>query len=134
MCIRDRVNGVGEITKHPVEAIEKSYAEGVTDEFLKPIIVSENNNLPIATISDNDVVFCFNFRTDRGREITEVLSQQDFPDFGMKKLNLYYVTLTNYDESFQNVNVVFDEEVLQNTMGEVLERAGRTQILSLIHI
>lgn len=122
------VNGVGEITKHPVEAIEKSYAEGVTDEFLKPIIVSENNNLPIATISDNDVVFCFNFRTDRGREITEVLSQQDFPDFGMKKLNLYYVTLTNYDESFQNVNVVFDEEVLQNTMGEVLERAGRTQI------
>ena len=122
------VNGVGEITKHPVEAIEKSYAEGVTDEFLKPIIVSENNNLPIATISDDDVVFCFNFRTDRGREITEVLSQQDFPDFGMKKLNLYYVTLTNYDESFQNVNVVFDEEVLQNTMGEVLERAGRTQI------
>ena len=122
------VNGVGEITKNPVEAIEKSYAEGVTDEFLKPIIVSENNNLPTAKIEENDVVFCFNFRTDRGREITEVLSQQDFPDFGMKKLNLYYVTLTNYDESFQNVKVIFDEEVLQETMGEVLERAGRTQI------
>ena len=122
------VNGVGEITKNPVEAIEKSYVEGVTDEFLKPIIVSENNNLPTAKIEENDVVFCFNFRTDRGREITEVLSQQDFPDFGMKKLNLYYVTLTNYDESFQNVKVIFDEEVLQETMGEVLERAGRTQI------
>jgi 2,3-bisphosphoglycerate-independent phosphoglycerate mutase len=122
------VNGVGEISKHPVEAIEKSYAEGVTDEFLKPIIVSENNNLPIAKIEENDVVFCFNFRTDRGREITEVLSQQDFPDFGMKKLNLYYVTLTNYDESFQNVNVIFDEEILKETMGEVLEKAGRTQI------
>lgn len=122
------VNGVGKISKHPVEAIEKSYAEGVTDEFLKPIIVSENNNLPIAKIEENDVVFCFNFRTDRGREITEVLSQQDFPDFGMKKLNLYYVTLTNYDESFQNVNVIFDEEILKETMGEVLEKAGRTQI------
>lgn len=96
--------------------------------FLKPIIVSENNNLPIATIANDDVVFCFNFRTDRGREITEVLSQQDFPDFGMKKLNLYYVTLTNYDESFQNVNVIFDEEILKETMGEVLEKAGRTQI------
>ncbi len=122
------VNGVGEITKNPIEAIAKSYAEGVTDEFLKPIIVSENNHLPTAKIENGDVVFCFNFRTDRGREITEVLSQQDFPDFGMQKLDLYYVTLTNYDETFKNVNVIFDEEVLSQTMGEVLESAGRSQI------
>ena len=122
------VNGVGELTKNPVEAIEKSYEEGVTDEFLKPIIVSENNHLPTAKIETGDVVFCFNFRTDRGREITEVLSQQDLPDFGMHKLDLYYVTLTNYDETFKNVNVIFDEEVLSQTMGEVLESAGRTQI------
>lgn len=122
------VNGVGEITKNPVEAIEKSYADGVTDEFLKPIIISENNHLPVAKIENGDVVFCFNFRTDRGREITEVLSQQDFPDFDMHKLDLYYVTLTNYDESFQNVKVIFDEEVLAKTMGEVLEGANKTQI------
>lgn len=122
------VNGVGEVTADPIEAIKKSYAEGVTDEFLKPIILSENQNSPLAKIEEGDVVFCFNFRTDRGREITEVLSQKDFPDFGMHKLNLYYVTLTNYDESFQNVNVIFDEEVLSQTMGEVLEKAERTQI------
>ena len=122
------VNGVGEVTADPIEAIKKSYAEGVTDEFLKPIILSENGGTPVAKIEEGDVVFCFNFRTDRGREITEVLSQKDFPDFGMHKLNLYYVTLTNYDESFQNVNVIFDEEVLSQTMGEVLEKAGRTQI------
>ena len=108
--------------------MERSDAEEQTDAILKPITVSDKNNLTTAKIEENDVVFCFNFRTDRGREITEVLSQQDFPDFGMKKLNLYYVTLTNYDESFQNVKVIFDEEVLQETMGEVLERAGRTQI------
>jgi 2,3-bisphosphoglycerate-independent phosphoglycerate mutase len=122
------VNGVGEITKSPIEAIEKSYESGVTDEFLKPIIISENNHLPVAKIENGDVVFCFNFRTDRGREITEVLSQKDFPDFDMHKLDLYYVTLTNYDETFQNVKVIFDKEVLSQTMGEVLEGAGKTQI------
>lgn len=121
------VNGVGTYTNDALEAIEISYKDGVTDEFLKPIIIEDNNN-PTAKIEEGDVVFCFNFRTDRGREITEVLSQKDFPDFGMHKLNLYYVTLTNYDESFQNVHVIFDEEVLSQTMGEVLEKAGKTQI------
>lgn len=122
------VNGVGTPTSNPLEAIAKSYQEGVTDEFLKPLIITNDQNKPIATITEDDVVFCFNFRTDRGREITEVLSQKDFTEFGLKKLNLYYVTLTNYDENFQNVHVVFDEEVLQETMGEVLERANKTQI------
>lgn len=121
------VNGVGSLTEDPIEAIAHSYKEGVTDEFIKPIIITENL-LPVAKIQEGDVVFCFNFRTDRGREITEVLSQQDFPEFGMKKLNLYYVTLTNYDETYQNVKVVFDEDILTETMGEVLEKAGKTQI------
>ena len=121
------VNGVGKETKDPLQAIQDSYDEGITDEFIQPI-VCVNNHFPVAMIEDHDVVICFNFRTDRGREITEVLSQQDFPEYGMKKLDLYYVTLTNYDKTFQNVRVVFDENVLQNTMGEVLEAAGKSQI------
>lgn len=121
------VKGRGEETKDPLLSIQKSYEEGVTDEFIKPIAVVQNG-LPIATIENGDVVICFNFRTDRGREITEVLSQQDFPDYEMQKLDLYYVTLTNYDKTYQNVKVVFDENVLQNTMGEVLENAGKSQI------
>lgn len=121
------VNGVGEHTQNALENIQNSYNNGVTDEFLKPIIVTENGN-PIAKIEEGDVVFCFNFRTDRGREITEVLSQNDFPEFGMKKLDLYYVTLTNYDKNFQNVKVIFDENVLTETMGEILEKNGKSQI------
>ena len=121
------VNGVGKETKDFVQAIQDSYNEDVTDEFIKPI-VGVQNHFPIAKIEDHDVVICFNFRTDRGREITEVLSQQDFPEYGMKKLDLYYVTLTNYDKTFQNVKVVFDENVLQKTMGEVLESAAKSQI------
>lgn len=121
------VNGVGKETKDPLQAIQDSYNEGVTDEFIQPIVCA-NNHFPVAMIEDHDVVICFNFRTDRGREITEVLSQQDFPEYGMKKLDLYYVTLTNYDKTFQNVRVVFDENVLQKTMGEVLEAAGKSQI------
>lgn len=121
------VNGVGKETKDPLQAIQDSYDEGITDEFIQPI-VCVNNHVPVAMIEDHDVVICFNFRTDRGREITEVLSQQDFPEYGMKKLDLYYVTLTNYDKTFQNVRVVFDENVLQNTIGEVLEAAGKSQI------
>ena len=122
------VNGVGEETHDVLSLIEKSYAEGVSDEFLKPIVCLKEAHLPVATIDEEDVVFCFNFRTDRGREITEVLSQQDFPDFGMHHLNLYYVTMTNYDKDFKNLKVVFDENVLEGTMGEILERNGKTQI------
>ncbi|KIC63082.1 2,3-bisphosphoglycerate-independent phosphoglycerate mutase [Chryseobacterium taiwanense] len=126
------VEGVGTETTDALAAIQDSYNNNVTDEFIKPIILTHTtetgNVVPVAKIINDDVVICFNFRTDRGREITEVLSQQDFPDFSMKKLNLYYVTLTNYDKTFQNVHVVFDEEVLKETMGEVLERNHKTQI------
>lgn len=122
------VKGAGKTTHDPLHAIQESYDEGITDEFIKPIICLNDDQLPVATINENDVVFCFNFRTDRGRQITEVLSQTDFPDFDMHKLNLYYVTMTNYEKTFQNVNVVYDEEILEETMGEVLEKNNRTQI------
>lgn len=123
------VNGAGTLTTDVIASIEDSYKNGVTDEFIKPVIaVNPEDGTPIAKIKDGDVVFCFNFRTDRGREITEVLTQQDFPEYGMKKLNLYYVTMTNYDSEFKNVNVVFDEETLTETLGEVLEKNHKTQI------
>jgi len=126
------VEGVGEQSTDALASIQKSYDNHVTDEFIKPIIMIDStqtgNVVPIAKITDQDVVICFNFRTDRGREITEVLSQKDFPEFFMRKLSLYYVTLTNYDKTFQNVHVVFDEEVLHETMGEILEKNHKTQI------
>ncbi len=122
------VNGIGEHTKDVVASIDQSYKNEVSDEFLKPMICLKDSNLPVAKIENEDVVFCFNFRTDRGREITEVLSQHDLPEFGMHHLNLYYVTMTNYDKEFKNVQVVFDEKVLEQTMGEILEKNGKTQI------
>ncbi|PQA92929.1 phosphoglycerate mutase (2,3-diphosphoglycerate-independent) [Chryseobacterium shigense] len=126
------VEGVGLQTTDALAAIKSSYDNNVTDEFLKPIILVKTtetgNVVPVAKIIDGDVVICFNFRTDRGREITEVLTQKDFSDFFMRKLNLHYITLTNYDKTYQNVQVVFDEEVLKDTMGEILERNGKTQI------
>lgn len=122
------VNGLGESTGNILASIEKSYENDITDEFLRPLICVKESNLPVARIENDDVVFCFNFRTDRGREITEVLSQSDLPEYGMTHLNLYYVTMTNFDKTFKNVRVVFDENILQGTMGEVLEKNGRTQI------
>jgi 2,3-bisphosphoglycerate-independent phosphoglycerate mutase len=122
------VNGVGEKTSDVVSAIEKSYAANVTDEFIKPIVHVDKDGKPLATIAEGDVVLCFNFRTDRGREITQVLTQQDFPEQGMKKLRLYYVTMANYDDSFKDVKVIFDKDNLQNTLGEVLAKETLKQI------
>ena len=122
------VNGVGEKTSDPIKAVNASYNAGVTDEFIKPIIVVNEKQSPIGTIKEGDVVLCFNFRTDRGREITEVLTQKDFPEHGMKALKLHYVTLTNYDNSFKNVNVIFDKDNLDNTLGEVIAKAVKKQI------
>jgi 2,3-bisphosphoglycerate-independent phosphoglycerate mutase len=121
-------NGVGEHTTDPIAAIEKSYLEGVTDEFIKPIVVTDAAGLPTATIKPDDVVICFNYRTDRGREITSVLSQTDYPEFHMHKLPLYYVTMTSYDESFKGVKVVFTKDDLSQTLGEVLEANHKKQI------
>lgn len=121
------VNGIGEATTDPLQAIQKSYDNNVTDEFIKPIVVTENGK-PVATIKEGDVVLCFNFRTDRGRQITQALTQEDFPQAGMKTLPLYYVTLTNYDDSFKGVKVIFDKDNLEKTLGEVVSAAGRKQI------
>jgi len=122
------VHGVGEKVKDPVKAVVASYELGVTDEFIKPIVVTDDNNNAIATIKEGDVVLCFNYRTDRGREITEVLTQQDFPEQSMKALKLYYVTLTTYDESFRDVKVIFTKDNLENTLGEIVANAGKKQI------
>ncbi len=122
------VNGIGEKTTDPLKAVQQSYDNNVTDEFIKPIVVVDQQQKPVATIQQGDVVLCFNFRTDRGREITEVLTQQDFPDHGMKKLPLYYITLTNYDESFKDVKVIFHKDNLEKTLGEVVADAGKKQI------
>lgn len=109
-------------------AVQASYEEGVTDEFITPIIATNADGSPLALIQDGDVVLCFNFRTDRGREITEVLTQQDFHEQNMHKLNLKYITMTNYDDTFKGVDVIFDKDNLNNTLGEVLESAGKKQI------
>ena len=122
------VLGEGEKSKNLLNSIKKSYANNVTDEFIRPIIQVGADNKPLATIAEGDMVLCFNFRTDRGREITQALSQRDFVDFKMKKLALDYLTLTTYDETFKGVQVLFEKDKLKNTLGEVLEKAGKKQI------
>lgn len=120
--------GIGRPITDPQQAIRESYAEGVTDEFIKPLVVTNSIGAPVATIQADDVVICFNYRTDRGREITSALSQQDYPDFQMHKLPLKYVTMTTYDESFTGVKVIFTKDDLSETLGEVLERNQKNQI------
>ena len=122
------VNGKGEPIKDPVLAILDSYNNKVTDEFIAPMLMVDESNNAIATIQNDDVVIFFNFRTDRGRELTEALSQQDFHEQNMHKLNLYYVTMTNYDDTYKNIHVIYDKDNITETLGEVLEKAGKTQI------
>jgi 2,3-bisphosphoglycerate-independent phosphoglycerate mutase len=122
------VHATGTKTTDLVAAIESSYQNNITDEFIAPLVHLDYNGNPLATIEDDDVVIFFNFRTDRGRELTEALSQQDFHEQNMHKLNLYYVTLTNYDETYQNVKVVYNKDNITETLGEVLEKANKTQI------
>jgi len=122
------VNGIGKQSHSATEAIENSYSQNKTDEFIEPIIMVDNNNEPIATIKNGDVVVFFNFRTDRGRELTEALSQKDFHEQNMHKLNLHYVTLTNYDDSYEGINVVFNKDNLTETLGEILEKHNKKQI------
>ena len=119
------VNGIGENTDNILAAVKTSYENGVTDEFIKPII---NQTVPNFKIQQDDAVICFNFRTDRCREITEVLTQTDMPEFGMKKLQLHYTTMTQYDQKFTNVHIIFDNDDLKNTLGEILEQNHKTQI------
>ncbi len=117
------VHGKGSTHTQVAEALQKSYDAGVTDEFVEPIVLNANGR-----IEEGDIVIFFNFRTDRGRELTMALSQQDFPEQEMKKLDLYYVTMTNYDDTFSGVHVVYDKENIKETLGEVLANAGKKQI------
>lgn len=122
------VNGIGEKATDGIAAIEQSYAHNITDEFIKPTVITGSDQQPLATIKDGDVAICFNFRTDRCREITQVLTQTDMPDQGMKKLSLHYTTMTEYDKTFKDVHVVFENDNLNNTLGEILAKNGKTQI------
>lgn len=122
------VKGVGNPFANAQDAITKSYENDITDEFIEPSVITNSDGTPIALIEDGDVVINFNFRTDRPREISIALTQQDFPELEMHKLNLHYVTMTNYDATFQNINVVFEKDNLKNTLGEVLSKVDKTQV------
>jgi 2,3-bisphosphoglycerate-independent phosphoglycerate mutase len=122
------VHGKGVMSSNAADTIASNYKKGFTDEFLKPIIMVDENQDPLAKIKEGDVVLFFNFRTDRGRELTEVLSQNNNSEYSMKKLDLHYVTMTNYDDKFKNIQVIFNKDNLSNTLGEVLESHGKTQL------
>ena len=123
------VNSIGKLSKNALHSIQESYDNNVTDEFIEPIVVTDATNTPLAKIEDGDVVVFFNFRTDRGRQLTEVLTQCDMHEFNMHKLNdLYYVTMTNYDDSYLGMHVIYDKDNITETLGEVLEKHHKKQI------
>jgi len=122
------VNGQGEKSTDAIQAVEKSYSQNITDEFIKPTVIVAEDQLPLSSIKDGDVTICFNFRTDRCREITQVLTQMDIPDHGMKKLSLNYTTMTEYDKTYKNVHVIFETDNLDKTLGEIIEEQGLKQI------
>jgi 2,3-bisphosphoglycerate-independent phosphoglycerate mutase len=122
------VHGIGTKTTDAVAEMKANYEAGITDEFHKSIIVTDKANAPKTQIKEGDVVLFFNYRTDRGRELTNALSQNDFLNFGMKKLNLYFTTITLYDESFKGIHVIYKSDNIKNTLGEVLSKAGKKQI------
>lgn len=122
------VNAEGEKVQDIGNAMQKSYNDGVTDEFIKPLVLTDSDNQPLAKITEGDVIIFFNFRTDRGRELTLALNQQDFHEQNMHKMDLYYVTMTNYDDSFKGIKVVYDKENIKDTLGEVLAKNGKKQI------
>jgi len=122
------VNGTGKKSTNIIQAIQESYNEGVTDEFIKPVVFVDENNKPQALVKPNDVFICFNFRTDRLREITTVLTQKEMPEFDMHTVPLHYVTMTRYDESFTGINVLFDNEDVHHTLGEIITQHGLHQL------
>ena len=122
------VNGSGKKSINIINSIKESYETGVTDEFIKPVILVDENNKPKGLIKENDYVIFFNFRTDRGRQLTKVLTQEDIQEFELKKMNLNFVTLTNYDQSFKNIKVIYEKDNLVDTLGEVLAKNKKKQI------
>ncbi|TXH20732.1 MAG: 2,3-bisphosphoglycerate-independent phosphoglycerate mutase [Chitinophagaceae bacterium] len=122
------VHGKGAVNTDAIHAVEASYSNDITDEFIKPTVIVNESNQPIATIQNGDHVLCFNFRTDRCREITQVLTQTDFPELGMNKLSLDYTTMTIYDHSFVGVKAIFKNEDLTKTIGQIISENGLKQI------
>lgn len=122
------VHGIGKPSRDILKSIEESYEKGVTDEFIEPIVMVDNEGKPVGLIKEGDVVICFNFRTDRLRQITHVLTQQDMPEYGMKTIPLYYLTMTQYDENFKNIKVIFDKQDVTNTLGEIIANNNLRQI------
>ncbi len=122
------VYGKGTPSNDAVKSVQNSYQNQIFDEFIEPIVMVDSNQQPIATIGNDDVIIFFNFRTDRGRQLTKVLSQKDMPEYEMKKLPLYYVTLTNYSDTFENIKVVYDKENITESLGEIISKAGKKQI------
>ena len=122
------VHGKGSLTNNPVAALQASYDHGVTDEFVKPIVCENGTRTPLATLQDGDLLICFNFRTDRPRQISRALTQEDFTDYGMQKLDVQYVTMTRYDDQFKGIDVLFEKMDIHNTLGEVLASLGMTQL------
>ncbi|MCX6318848.1 MAG: 2,3-bisphosphoglycerate-independent phosphoglycerate mutase [Bacteroidetes bacterium] len=122
------VHGVGEKATDAIAAVERSYDANITDEFIKPTVIVDENQQPLATIQNGDVALCFNFRTDRCREITQVLTQTDFPEQQMYKLSLHYTTMTEYDSTYTGVHVIFETDNLNNTLGEIIEKHRLRQI------
>ena len=122
------INGKGEKSRNISATIKNCYENNITDEFMSATVIADSKEKPIAKIKNGDVVLCFNFRTDRCREITRVLSQENLPEYGMQKLDLNYLTMTNYDDNFKNVSVLFKKDNLTNTLGEVISKAGLNQI------
>ena len=121
-------NSIGERSRNIVESIKKSYDLGISDEFLKPIVMENEYNQPIAKIEEEDVVVFFNFRTDRCRQLTNVISQKSIKELNLNPLKLHLLTMTNYDNSFSNINIIFDKENIKETLGEILSREGKIQI------
>jgi 2,3-bisphosphoglycerate-independent phosphoglycerate mutase len=122
------IHGIGEKATNATQALQASYDAGVTDEFVLPICMTDQEGHALTTIAAGDTVICFNFRTDRCRQITRALTQEDFPDFHMHTIPMHYVTLSRYDHSFKDVEVIFEKSDINNTLGEVLERNHKKQI------
>ena len=119
------VHGVGDYVTDPLSAVLASYGNNITDEFIMPKVVVNPDQVPLTRIKDGDAVICFNFRTDRWREITQALTQSDFPDQQMKRLSLHYTTMTEYDQTYSNIHTIFETDNLNNTLGEILQQHGR---------
>lgn len=122
------VNGKGKTTTDIVSAMQESYDEGITDEFMRPIVVVDQSGKPVGKIASDDVVIFINFRNDRAKELTIVLSQQDMPEAGMKTMPLYYCTMTPYDDKFKGMHIIFPKDNVNNTLGEVVSRNHKKQL------